>query len=128
MTTFITLFDILKDNFNEVTLDFLSEGIKILDFDECQTILSYIKLDSNKFSKYHSRFPHRVNIDLIQLHKFFKTIQQYGTIEIFINENDRGTIVFETTTGHNLIKSRYTQQLLLLLNKIVFGHGDKVAP
>ena len=110
----VTLFDVLKDNFNEVTLDFLAGGIKILELDEHQTMLSYIKLDSNKFSKYHSRFTiYKVGIDLIQLHKFFKTIKQNGTtLEIFINENVRNTIVFETT--HNSTKSRYTQPLLLI--------------
>jgi proliferating cell nuclear antigen len=88
-------------------------GIKILELDEHQTLMIYIKLNSNQFVDFYVKYPKiSVGLDLLQLHKFLKTIDKDSMLSIYIDKDDEQNIVFQTINDVKPSTSIYKQKIM----------------
>ena len=88
-------------------------GIRILELDEHQTLLIYVKLNSDKFDDFYVKYPiYSIGLDLIQLHKFLKTIDKDSILSIYVDKDDEQNIVFQTKNDIKPSTSTYTQKVL----------------
>jgi proliferating cell nuclear antigen PCNA len=88
-------------------------GIRILALDEHQTLLIYVKLNSDKFSTFEVKPAcHSIGLDLIQFHKFMKTVDKDCIMSIYIDKYDEQNIVFELQNSVKHNNATYKQKLL----------------
>lgn len=86
---FKTLMTALKDMILETNITFTQEGIRILNMDKSQTILSYLRLEAEKFDDYYCAFPKIIiGVNMFHLFKLINTIDYDDTLTIYIDEND----------------------------------------
>jgi len=129
-----TLFDILKEVLHEFKMEFIQPdpsdplpgsgtacdgknlekgGIKIIEFDEHQTLLIYIKLEGSQFSEFHVKYKkHSIGLDLQQLHKFLKTLERECIVTLSIDQDDEQHIKFQTSSNTKSSSSIYKQKLM----------------
>lgn len=89
-------------------------GIKIFELDEHETLFIFVKLDADKFVEFSVKYPtYEVGLDLVQLHKFLKTIENKDTImTIYVDEDDSQNIVFEMENKSKNSSSKYSQKVM----------------
>ncbi len=88
-------------------------GIRILALDEHQTLLIYVKLNSDQFVNFYVKPAiHSIGLDLIQFHKFMKTVDKDSIMRIYIDKDDEQNIVFELQNNVKNNNSSYRQKLL----------------
>jgi proliferating cell nuclear antigen len=106
---FIKLIVILKDNLNEIQIDFLQDskesltettnngGMRITALDKYKNVLVYVKININQFTEFYVKNKiHSVVIDLIQFHRFIESINPYSIMIMTINKDDESNIIFES--------------------------------
>jgi proliferating cell nuclear antigen PCNA len=125
------LFDVLREVLHEFKLQFIKNdevkngvkdgeikqctgGIKIFELDEYQTLFIFVKLNADQFAEFKVKYPtHIVGLDLVQLHRYLKTIDDKDTImTIYIDKDDSQNIVFETENKSKNSSSKYSQKIL----------------
>lgn len=88
-------------------------GIKIMAIDDNQLLLIYVKLNPDQFLDFYVKSDiHSVGLDLIEFHKFVKTIDKDSIMNIHIDKDDDQNIVFGLKNSQKGISSKYTQKLL----------------
>lgn len=88
-------------------------GIKILALDEYQTLLIYVKLNSDKFALYNVKPKcHSIGLNLLEFHKFMKTVDKECIMRMYIDKDDEQNIVFELENSVKHSGSSYSQKLL----------------
>ena len=88
-------------------------GIRILALDEHQTLLIYVKLNSDQFVEFYVKPQcHSIGLDLIQFHKFMKTVDKDSIMTIYIDKDDEQNIVFELQNNAKNNNATYKQKLL----------------
>lgn len=88
-------------------------GIRILALDEHQTLLIYVKLNADQFVNFYVKPTiHSIGLDLIQFHKFMKTVDKDSVMRIYIDKDDEQNIVFELQNNVKNNSSIYKQKLL----------------
>lgn len=88
-------------------------GIRILAFDDQQTLLIYVKLNAEEFSEFYVGTPyHKIGLDIAQFHKFTKTIDKESMMTISIDKDDQQYVVFELENESKDNTSKYKQKLL----------------
>lgn len=88
-------------------------GIRMLALDEHQTLLIYVKLNADQFVNFYVKPPiHSIGLDLIQFHRFMKTVDKDSTMRIYIDKDDEQNIVFELQNNVKNNNVIYKQKLL----------------
>lgn len=125
------LFEVLKEVLHEFKLIFIKDeekdekakddnhkqcvgGIKIFELDEYKTLFIFVKLDADQFVEFKVKYPtYEVGLDLVQLHKYLKTIENKDTImTIYVDKDDSQNIVFETENKVKNSSSKYAQKVM----------------
>jgi len=88
-------------------------GIRIMAVDNYQTLLIYVKLNSEQFVDFYVKPAiHSVGIDLIQLHRFMKTVDKDSIMNIYIDKDDEQNIGFNLDNTTDSSSADYKQKLL----------------
>ena len=88
-------------------------GIRIMALDEHQSLLIYVKLNPNQFLDYYVKPKcHTIGLDLVEFHKFIKTIDKDSIMNIYIDKDDEQNIVFELQNSSRCNSSKYKQKLM----------------
>lgn len=88
-------------------------GIRIIELDEHQTLLVYVKLNSDKFDEFYMKYPsYSAALNLIPLQKFMKTIDKESVMTIRISQEDEQNIIFEVDNNVKDSSIQYSQKLL----------------
>jgi DNA mismatch repair ATPase MutL len=88
-------------------------GIKILELDEQQTIIIYVKLSVSEFTDFYVKpSVHKVGLDLEELHKYFKTVDKESVLSISIDKDDEQNIIFQKKTNNKNKIGLYKQKLM----------------
>lgn len=82
-------------------------GIRIIALDSHKTLLIYVKLSSSEFNEFYvkTKSTYSIGLDLIQLHKFMKTVDKESIMTMKIMKDDKQYIKFEL---ENTIKQQLT--------------------
>lgn len=72
-------------------------GIRIVAIDPHRTLLIYVKLNADEFDEFYVRTKttYSIGLDLIQLHKFMKTVDKESIMTMKIMKDDEQYIKFE---------------------------------
>ena len=88
-------------------------GMRIIALDEQKTVLIYVKMGSDQFDEFYvKKKKHSIGIDLVQLHKFMKTIDKESMMTISIDKDDEQNIIFELENNEKPSNITYMQKLL----------------
>jgi proliferating cell nuclear antigen len=82
------LIEALKEILTDTVFEFTEKGIKICTMDNTHTILIHLRLDSSKFEHYYCDGKKLVGINMLNLNKIIKTVNNNDTISFFMNRNN----------------------------------------
>lgn len=92
------LFETLKGYVNELNLVFTPEGIKVTKKDQSKLWITYIFLDKDKFESYYSKGKYVIGINVLEFHKFIKTIGPKDRLTLSIQDDPQClTMVLENS-------------------------------
>jgi proliferating cell nuclear antigen len=83
-SAFRTLIEALKEILTEANLEFDSSGIRIIDVDETHTVLTYLRLYSDRFEYYYCPAKYILGINMIYLFKLIKTLSNNDSLTLFL--------------------------------------------
>ena len=81
---FRTLIEALKEILAEANLEFDSTGIKIIDVDETHTVLTYLRLNADKFEYFYCQGNFVLGINMMYLFKLIKTLSNTDSLTLFL--------------------------------------------
>lgn len=83
-------------------------GIRIVALDPHRTLLIYVKLSSSEFDEFYvkTKTTCSIGLDLLQLHKFMKTVDKESIMTMKIMKEDKQYIKFEL---ENTVRNQLTQ-------------------
>ena len=88
-------------------------GIRIIELDEHQTLLIYIKLNASSFYDFYVKYPvYSIGLDLLTFHKFLKTIDKESVLTMHIDKNDEQNIVYNVKNVDKPNSATFTQKLM----------------
>ena len=82
------LCEALKDILTDVNLEISSEGLKIISMDGSKSAVIHLKLNANKFEKFHCDNPINAGINMSSLHKIIKSLKNSDIITFYILSTD----------------------------------------
>jgi proliferating cell nuclear antigen len=93
-------------------------GIRIIEIDEHETLLVYVKLNASNFIDFYVKYPeYSVGLDLQQLNYYLKNMTKDNVLKIYVDKDDEQNIVFEgnnDVAGSNI---KHTQKVMDLDNE-----------
>jgi proliferating cell nuclear antigen len=81
---FRTLIEALKEVLAEANLEFDATGIKIIDLDETHTVLTYLRLQAERFEYFYCSGKHVLGINMMYLFKLIKTLSNNDSLTLFL--------------------------------------------
>jgi proliferating cell nuclear antigen len=81
---FRTLIEGLKEILAEANIEFDSNGIKIIDVDETHVVLTYLKLNADKFEYFFCPNKFILGVNMIYLFKLIKTLSNTDSLTLFL--------------------------------------------
>lgn len=81
---FRTLIEGLKEILAEANLEFDSTGIRIIDVDETHTVLTYLRLNFDRFEYFYCPAKHILGVNMMYLFKLIKTLSNNDSLTLFL--------------------------------------------
>jgi len=81
---FRTLIEGLKEILAEANLEFDQTGIRIIDVDETHTVLTHLRLDSDKFEYFYCPAKFILGVNMMYLFKLIKTLSNNDSLTLFL--------------------------------------------
>ena len=81
---FRTLIEGLKEILAEANLEFDSTGIRIIDVDETHTVLTYLRLNSDRFEYFYCPAKFILGVNMMYLFKLIKTLSNNDSLTLFL--------------------------------------------
>ena len=83
-----SLIEALKEHLPEANFEFDSTGIRIVDMDESHTVLTYLRLQAERFEYAYCPVRYIIGINMMYLFKLIKTIANTSTLTLFLPANN----------------------------------------
>lgn len=84
-----TLMEALKDLLIETSISFDETGLKIFTIDNKHIVIIHMKLHAREFERYYCRKPISIGVNMVNLYKIIKTINNGDTLTFFMDANER---------------------------------------
>jgi proliferating cell nuclear antigen len=81
---FRTLIEGLKEILAEANLEFDQTGIRIIDVDETHTVLTYLRLNADKFEYFYCPAKFILGVNMMYLFKLIKTLSNNDSLTLFL--------------------------------------------
>jgi proliferating cell nuclear antigen len=107
-----TLIEALKEILNDTVLDINEECIKIVTMDNSHIILVHLKLYASKFEYYKCFKPISIGINMLNLYKIIKTINNNDVLTLFIYEDDLNHLGIKIENADKNTRTTYKINLL----------------
>lgn len=117
---FKVLVEALKELLTDVTIEFDSTGMKILAMDTSHVVLVHLKLEASKFEVFHCDGKISVGLNMLNLHKLIKTINNNNTLSLFIDKDDVNHLGIKIENTDKNSKTSYKLNLLDLDHNDIF--------
>jgi proliferating cell nuclear antigen len=111
-STFKQIIDALKEILMDVNLEFDETGMKIVALDNTHVVLVHLKLDAEKFEKYHCDKKMYVGINMLKLHLLIKTIGNSDVLTLFVERNDPNHLGIQIDNQDKNIHTTYKLSML----------------
>jgi proliferating cell nuclear antigen len=107
----------LKELLTDTVLEITSDGIKIVTMDNAHVILVHLKLLAEKFEFYKCNKNISIGINMLNLYKIIKTINNNDILSLFMYENDLNHLNIKLENVEKNTKTTYKINLLDLNNE-----------
>ena len=81
---FRTLIEGLKEILAEANIEFDATGIRIIDVDETHVVLTYLRLNADKFEYFYCPSKFILGVNMIYLFKLIKTLSNTDSLTLFL--------------------------------------------
>jgi proliferating cell nuclear antigen len=107
----------LKELLTDTVLEISNEGIKIITMDNAHVILVHLKLLAEKFEFYKCTKTVSIGVNMLNLYKIIKTINNNDILSLFMYENDLNHLNIKLENVEKNTKTTYKINLLDLNNE-----------
>lgn len=122
---FKVLVEALKELLTDTCVEFDETGMKVIAMDTSHIVLVHLKLDAGRFEYYHCDKRISIGVNMLNLHKLIKTINNNDTLSMFIDGNDMNHLGIRIENGEKNTRTTYKLNLLDLDNhKISIDPAD----
>ena len=83
-----TVVDALKELVIDCNLEFNETGLKVCALDASHVVLVHLKLDADKFEKYHCARKLYVGVNMMRLHLLIRTLGAKDILTLFVERDD----------------------------------------
>lgn len=87
-STIKVLIEALKEILTDTVIEITEEYIKICTMDSSHIILIHLKLDADKFEYFHCEGKKLIGVNILNLNKIIKTINNNDTLTLYMYKND----------------------------------------
>lgn len=87
-STIKVLIEALKEILTDTVIEFTPENIKICTMDSSHVILVHLKLEASKFEYYFCESKKLIGINILNLNKIIKTINNNDTLTLYMHADD----------------------------------------
>jgi len=112
-----TLIEALKEILNDTVIEINHDCIKIVTMDNSHIILVHLKLSADKFEHYSCTKPISIGINMLNLYKIIKTVNNNDILTLFVNENNLNHLGIKIENMDKNTKTTYFLNLLDLNNE-----------
>lgn len=111
-SAFKILMEALKELLTDTCMKFDETGLKIVSTDTSHVVLVYLRLDASKFEYYHCPKPMSIGVNMLNLHKLIKTINNNDTLTLFVDSEDTNHLGIKIENNEKNTKTTYKLNLL----------------
>ena len=115
-SSFKILFEALKEILTECVIDISNDGLKIVSMNNSHVVLVHLKLNAEKFEYYKCDQPKQIGVNMINLHKIIKTINNGDILTIFMETGDDNHLRIKIENSEKNTKTIYKVNLLDIEN------------
>lgn len=109
---FKVLIEALKEILADTSIEFDETGMKIMAMDTSHVVLVHLKLEASKFELYHCEGRINIGINMLNLHKLIKTINNNNTLSLYIDRDDVNHLGIKIENSDKNSKTTYKLNLL----------------
>lgn len=119
------LIEALKELLTDTSIEFDDTGMKIVSMDTSHCVLAHLKLDATKFEYYQCTGKIAIGVNMLNLYKLIKTINNNDMLTFFIEEGAINHLGIKIENGEKNSKTTYRLNLLDLDNqKITIDNAE----
>ena len=112
-----TLIEALKEILNDTVIEINNDCIKVVTMDNSHIILVHLKLFADKFEFYKCNRPISIGINMLNLYKIIKTVNNNDIITFFVYNYNLNHLVIKIDNMEKNTKTTYFLNLLDLNNE-----------
>lgn len=102
----------LKELLTDTCMKFDETGLKIVSTDTSHVVLVYLRLEASKFEYYHCPKPVSIGVNMLNLHKLIKTINNNDMLTLFVDSEDTNHLGIKIENTEKNTKTTYKLNLL----------------
>ena len=106
------LVEALKEILTDTNLIIDETGIKLVAMDSTKTVLIYMKLEADKFESFLCKQKMTIGVNMLNLFKLIKTINNTDTLTLFIDKNDINKLGIKINNHEKNTETIYKLNLL----------------
>jgi proliferating cell nuclear antigen len=112
-----TMVEALKDLLTDTRIEFDLSGMKIVAMDNAHIVLVHLKLDANRFEHFYCSSRLSIGVNMLNLHKLVKTINNNDVLMMFIDHDDPNHLGIRIDNADKKSSTTYRLDLLDLDNQ-----------
>ncbi|PNH00916.1 putative DNA polymerase sliding clamp 1 [Tetrabaena socialis] len=97
--SFKILVEALKELLTDTCIEMDSDGIRVVAMDTSHVVLVHLKLEADKFESYHCPNKIVIGVNMLNMHKLIKTINNNDTLSLFIEEDNMNHLGVKIENG-----------------------------
>lgn len=109
---FKVLIEAIKELLTDTCIEFDETGMKIVAMDTSHVVLVHLKLEASKFEVYHCDGRVSIGVNMLNLHKLIKTINNNDQLTIFMDTDDMNHLCIKIENTDKNSKTTYRLNLL----------------
>lgn len=113
---FKVLVEALKELLTDTCIEFDESGMKIVAMDTSHVVLVHLFLEAGKFEYYRCHSRMSIGVNMLNLHKLMKTINNNDTLTLLIDRADINHLGIKIENGEKNSRTAYKLALLDLDN------------
>ena len=108
---FRTLVEALKEILAEANLEVDPTGIRVIDVDETHTVLTYVRLHSEKFEYFFCPVNYVLGVNMMYLFKLIKTLNNSDSLTLFLPASNPNRLGIRTENAEKLTTNTWMMKL-----------------
>lgn len=109
---FKTLFEALKEMLIDTNIQWDHDGMKIVDLDNTRVVMIHLKLHASKFEDYHCEEPLIMGVNLANLNKLMKTVDNSDTLTFYLEASDSNRLAIRVENEEKKTHTVYKLNML----------------